>query len=419
MSPSIKTTDHPHRFYKMAVWIWAAAVFFIFPYSSPAAGLETTNSTSLTTNAAVEQAIKLSGDYLKRACNRNGKFLYEIDMDSGDVSSDYNMVRHAGAIYALAMLNQFQPDDKAVDAMTRASQFMQRYIAPPSGDADQSLTVWSTPYRTTLSQSSLGATGLGLVALVGLSRADSSSVPDGQLEALARFAISLQKDDGSFFSTYNLETGATRQGESLYYPGETALGLISLYELDHTNEWLTSAAKALACLAKSRAGVPGVPPDHWSLIATAKLWPYYDASHCPVSREILLRHAEQICEGILAEQITSSPNPEHVGGFDKNGRTTPTATRLEGLLAALEFIPSDQTDLRSRIQEAVQSGIDFLLRAQVKSGRYAGGMPGAVTGNNSDPQEQDFGTRAIRIDYVQHALCAWIRYDGFLRHQSN
>ena len=45
---------------------------------------------------------------------------------------------------------------------------------------------------------------------------------------------------------------------------------MTLYETDHSREWLILAGKALAHLAKSRANASELPPDHWALIATAK-----------------------------------------------------------------------------------------------------------------------------------------------------
>jgi len=117
-------------------------------------------------------------------------------------------------------------------------------------------------------------------------------------------------------------------------------------------------------------------------------------------REELVRHAIQICESILRQQHSGSTMTLD-GAFDSMGRTTPAATRMEGLLAALEFLPKGR--LTEEIEAATSRGIAFLLRAQIKSGPYAGGMPGAFLPDAP-------GASEIRIDYVQHALCAWLRY---------
>jgi len=353
--------------------------------------------TPLPTREQISQAIALSGEYLERACGPDGKFVYEITTPYGQQASSYNIVRHAGAIYALAMLNRSMPNRKAVDAMVRAATFMrQNYIAPSAHPGQ--LVVWSEPTGLH-SEAELGATGLGLVALTEVRKVAPKSVPLEELQALGRFALFLQRDDGSFASKYNPETGP-EDWDSLYYPGETALGLIGLYETDHSRQWLDAAAKALSYLARSRAKLSPVPPDHWALIAMAKFLPYCDRTSCSVSHEELLEYANQVCDSIVHDQLRN-PVASMDGAFDSTGRTASVATRMEALLAALEFLPKDE--FRAKVEAAAGRGIAFLLRTQIKSGPYAGGIPGAFLAGAP-------GTSEIRIDCVQHALSAWLRY---------
>jgi hypothetical protein len=364
-----------------------------------APGAASHDSVSLT---AVGRAIDLSARYLESACGGTGKFAYRLDPNSGQLSSSYNIVRHAGAIYALGMFNRSHPDRAAVDAMRRASLFMRANYIGPEARSD-ALVVWSRPLPAA-SNADLGATGLGLVALASLDRVQPDAIPSADLEGLGRFILFLQRSDGSFVSKYREDTGAITNWDSLYYPGEAALGLISLFEVDHDPQWLDGAGRALSFLARSRAGVQEVPPDHWALIATARFLPYCKQEACPVSRTELIDHAARVADRFLREQVRNPADARLDGAFDTAGRTTPTAIRLEGLLAALEFLPDDATGRRTRIKAAVERGVAFLLRAQIKSGPYAGGMPGAVL-SRSDPRASD-----IRIDYVQHALSAWLRY---------
>ncbi|MGO9403389.1 MAG: hypothetical protein ACLPVW_07950 [Terriglobales bacterium] len=353
------------------------------------------------TRVQVTQAIALAAGYLERSCGPDGKFVYEITTPFGQRASSYNIVRHAGAMYALAMLNRSASDPKAVDAMVRAATFMrQDYIAP--GPHSGQLVVWSEP-TAPHSEAELGATGLGLVALTEVRRVAPKSVPLEELQALGRFALFLQREDGSFASKYSPETGP-KDWDSLYYPGETALGLIGLYEIDHSRQWLNAAAKALSYLARSRAKLSPVPPDHWALIAMAKLLPYCDKISCPVSREELLEYAIKVCDSIVHDQLRNPVAPMD-GAFDATGRTGSVATRTEGLLAALEFLPKDE--FRAKVEATAGRGISFLLRAQIKTGPYAGGMPQAFLAGAP-------GTSEIRIDGVQHALSAWLRYQKSL-----
>ncbi len=357
----------------------------------------------------VSRAISLAGGYLERSCGPDGKFAYKVEIGSGRESSSYDVIRHAGAIYSLAMLNRSHPDPQAVAAMVRAAGFLQQnYIGP--GVRPGQLVVWSKPltedsgsHRSKQREryAELGGTGLALVALAAVREVEPKAVTLEQLQELGRFGLFLQKDDGSFVNKYGAESGPVLNWTSLYYPGEAALGFIALYEADHSREWLVAAGKALSYLAKSRTGLTTVPADHWALIATAKLLPYCEDGGCAASREELVRHAVHVCESILRDQFKGSAALALDGAFDAEGRTAPVATRLEGLLAALEFLPKGE--LRDRIEAATGRGVGFLLRAQVATGPDIGGMPGAIVTRDLDSGE-------IRIDFVQHALCAWLRY---------
>ena len=103
------------------------------------------------------------------------------------------------------------------------------------------------------------------------------------------------------------------------------------------------------------------------------------------------------------------------GSFTADGRTTPTAIRLEGLLGALVFLPEKQSYLRRQIIFAISEGMQFLLRSQIQSGEHTGGIPRAIQKLPKDhPQwKRSFNRRAteVRIDYVQHALSAMLEYE--------
>jgi len=275
----------------------------------------------------VSRAIELATGYLERACSVDGKFVYEINTETGRESSDYNILRHEGAMYALAMANHAHPDPKAVDAMVRAAKFLRKNYIGPGIRPDQ-LVVWSRPLTETSENqyADLGGTGLGLVALAVVRKFDPNLVPLSDLQAMGRFALFLQKDDGSFVHKYSRQSGPlATQWESLYYPGEAALGFISLYELDHSRQWLFAAARAISYLAKKRAHLSVVPPDHWALIATASLFPYLNQIESTTSQEQLLQHAIQICGSIVHDQFRGAAAVGLNGAFDAAGRTAPAA----------------------------------------------------------------------------------------------
>ncbi len=365
------------------------------------------------------EAVERSIDYLLRACRHDGRFEYRINIDPAvTIRPRYNVLRHAGAMYALATHCAAQPDLRTIEKLGRAARFLQEHCIGPIEGEPGLVGLWSRPEingsgRNT--QVKLGGAGLGLVALTALETLATGSTPPEDLRGLGRFIVWMQKDDGSFYSKYiPSSVGRRDRWTSLYYPGEAALGLLMLDALDPAPEWKRGAARALGFLARDRAGAETVPADHWALIATSRILPVYDECDALEPREAIVAHAVQVCESILAEQVWDCDDPRLDGGFSRDGRTTPTATRLEGLLAALEFLPESDLDLRMRVASSVEHGMKFLLRAQVREGAFAGGVPRAICRlAEDDPRNvRSFNDRAteIRIDYVQHAVCAMMQY---------
>jgi hypothetical protein len=83
--------------------------------------------------ADVSHAIELATGYLERACGPDGKFAYEVDIRNGQKSSSYNVIRHEGAIYALALASHVPPDPKAVETMVKAAGFFGGCCAVAAG----------------------------------------------------------------------------------------------------------------------------------------------------------------------------------------------------------------------------------------------------------------------------------------------
>lgn len=375
----------------------------------------------------LHQAIRLSAGYLDRFCNKEGEFVYQVNADNNATLNKYNIVRHCGAMYATACYFALDSDPKALLLLERASRYLkEKYVSPyPAAQGGDRLIVWSDPVsvhgdRTTV----LGANALGLVGLTSLEHFKPNSTPIQNLEAMGNFIVFLQHPDGSFLENcYSTKNGGTPgRTTCLYYPGEAALALIDLYDLDHSERWLKSGEEALGYLAERRKNCERVPADHWALIATARLFHVCGNDLDASLKSSLIRQAKQIVTTILSQQILNDPSDYIYGGFANGNRNSArnaiyASIRLEGLLAAMEFLPRDSSDLRGRTEMAIKRGIAFLLRSQIQSGTYSGGFPRLVTQEKSPSGSGDnkaatntSNANQIRIDYVQHALGALIRY---------
>ena len=368
----------------------------------------------------LKDAIHLSAGFLMKQCRKNGKFLYRINVNPAiQPKPKYNLLRHAGAIYALAFYDQTYPQHLTQNTLKRATDFLKKSAIAPVPGKNDLLAIWSKPEITRSAkplQAKLGGTGLGLVALLSVEKRIPGTTSIEYLRKMGNFLLYMQKKDGSFYSKYIPEKGGKDDSwTSLYYPGEAALGLLMLYEKDPSLTWLQAAANSIAYLARKREGKNLVEADHWALLATAKLLPLYDRCRPPLPKAAIERHAVQICESILKSLPVKYDHPIRYGGFTEDGRTTPTAIRLEGLLAALSFLPADYSNLRKQMVAAINEGMQFLLRSQIQSGEHAGGIPRAIDTLPEDhPQfKKSFNRRAteVRIDYVQHSLSAMLQYE--------
>jgi len=366
--------------------------------------------------AALQAATDLAANFLMSQARDDGRFVYWIHLDPAiSVPPRYNWLRHAGALYALSDYYHLTNRRDVVPVIERAVDYMRNWSMAPVVAIPGALAVWSDGEVTGATSpltAKLGAAGLGLTALTALNRIKPGSVPADELNGLARFAIAMQKPDGAFYSKFIPSQGGRRDDwTSLYYPGEAALGLTELYDMDRKADWLTSARKTLHYLSESRRDQIEVPADHWALIATRRIWPYLDEA----DRTVFKRHTRQIVESILSEQIWDEKSLAH-GGFARDGRTTPSATRLEGLMAA-EFLFRDEPEFHRKLEISVSWGVFFVMKAQLKTGKYRGAVPRAIARINSlHPDARAFNIRAreVRIDYVQHALSAFIEYRTIL-----
>ena len=261
----------------------------------------------------------------------------------------------------------------------------------------------------------LGGAGLGLLALASVERKSPGFVPRAEMEKVAALGLLLQRWDGSFYALYRPQGGGPwGHNKSLYYPGEMAKGWVARYQLQPDDlRDVDAAIEALTYLARTRARQGSAPADHWALLATARLFDAAAEHGIELPREVLIDHALQICHAILEDALRSQPIAAMEGALSPQGGVTPTATRLEGLQAALEFLPPNHP-IVPHVRAAVDRGIDFLVRAQVQSGPYAGAFPKASARLPDDGTgaTRRFNAEAteVRIDYVQHSLSALVQY---------
>lgn len=405
----------------------------------------------------LDRPIELAVRYLLEHCNENGRFDYIVQSipEEGITTDDpdqYNQLRHAGAIYALAQAyhwteqqgkTELQTD--IVVCMKRAAGFMLKRIGPVPPfnwkEAKESednrmpvLALWSPKDEIDRGReiglldknngetAKLGGAGLALLSLCPLFEIDPDFVSKETLLGLGNFIDQMTLSDGSTIGAID-GSGRIQILTSLYSPGEAALGLCSLYQVDPDDRWLKTSQNILSYLAELDEKSDDSDQDHWPVQAAEALFLARSSGfQLNQNDQRIVRHACRIAQLFLKQQIVPENgfldnNLDLLGCFNEGGRTCPTSTRLEALGAALNVLPylnqfgseDEQAKIRDlipNIQQAQERGLQFLIRHQIQNGPGKGGMPPIAAFPTS---VQNSG--CIQIDFVQHFLSAMLRYE--------
>lgn len=370
---------------------------------------------------SLEDYLHQAAGYLKQVALPNGSFVYRINLNPEvEVKQKYNMLRHAGTLFALADYYHFSNDPEILPILSNGASFLQEVSIKPINDDESMLAVWTIPSicgRGVDFKAKLGGAGITLVALINIEHILPDTTPLETLKGLARFITYMQKEDGSFYSLYYPDIGPDPSWTSLYYPGEAALGMLMLYEIDPQPKWLDCATKALLFLAKSRIGKKIVEADHWALLATQKLFELEKKMNLSIpNRHLIFDHGIQVANSIILQR--SPVEPETI-------TSASMGTNLEGLLAAYEFLPEGH-DLTNQIITFTERALSAVLACQVQDGPYKGAVIRASKEKSSNgltgealSKANKFNRRAkeVRIDYLQHPMSAIMQYLEIIQKQ--
>lgn len=343
------------------------------------------------------------GDYLVRMTKPDGRYVYRYDPERDEELDGYNILRHAGTTYSLLELYEATGNEIYLRTADRALRYLIKHVVT-CPDREE--------YRCVQERNEikLGGNGLGLLAFSKYVELTGDEEMLMEAQRLAGWIKATQNEEGEFpIHKMNL-LGEASDFTSGYYPGEAIFALTRLYELDQNEEWMDVAHKGALWLIEVRDGektINELEHDHWLLYGLNELYQHQED-------ERYVEHAEKIVEAISASQHRGliGEKANWNGGFYDPPRSTPTATRSEGLIASYKlFTQAQRTDLAERAFSVLEDAIAFELSTQVTpvsrqrlslSSRSLGGFYKGI------------GAYEIRIDYVQHNISALLGYDSIL-----
>ena len=354
------------------------------------------------------EAATAAGEYLRRSVTGSGRFVYSYLPKTDRVKDDYNILRHAGAVYSMLELYEITEDRDLLAGAVRALEFLREQIEPcPESGAEATACVVEKGYVK------LGGNALALLAICKYAQVTGDRSLLSLARRLGRRMLAIQADNGEFkIHKQHVESGRVDDLVSEYYPGEALFALVRLSDLDGDSVWLDAAEAGAQYLITVRdAGLSDaeLSHDHWLLYALDEL-------HRRRPGELYERHALRLAAAIIESQNREPEFSDWRGSYYRPPRSTPTATRSEGLCAAHQLArDGGRAREATAMLEAVRLGVDFQLQTQFRpesalyledQQRVLGGFHRSLT---------DF---EIRIDYVQHnisSLLCLLRAEEALR----
>lgn len=318
-------------------------------------------------------AVQRAGNFLLSEIQDDGAFIYERTLSGELTDAPYNMLRHCGTVWALALANDFLLDHQYETAVPKAIGFIKQHLVGCNA-AD-----YEKPFSLVLDKKNakLGGNALALLALQQC-QVDPlllTSIADGIDYFLAAETKAVR------FSKFNPYNGKVSGFESEYYPGEAALALAVYGRFKD--------ALALVRFVRHNRDKDRPLQDHWMLQALEQLYckaavfaPSIGLDALEVQEE-LFEYAQYIFMDIQEHQ-------EYLL------RCTPTACRAEAAVAFLGLlVHRDNDSYRRMIYAFTQQLLSKLLTYQLQDGPFKGAFVDA---------------NKLRIDYTQHAMTAIVRF---------
>ena len=354
---------------------------------------------------AWREAAIAGGDFVLRQINPDGRFHYKYfptkDQHS-PINKGYSIPRHAGTVYALALLFEHTGEERFRRGAEQAISWLNKQKLDNCGAAQRACILENNA-------ASLGSAALSLVGMLEYQRATQDQRYQDSIIALLEFLLFMQQEHGDSYHTYfPKEDRIDRQVRSMFYTEESALALIMAYKVLGDERYLEAAERALDFLTGPKyedffLGNFVFGADHWTCIAAEEAWPHLDD---PSYLDFCLDYSSFFRK--LQYEADAWP-PGYQGHYGFGTLMVPQAPATAGFSEAIisTWLLAEHHGVEeAALTEQLDLGLDALSRDQIRPAN-AWLMP--------NPEAARGGIRRslveyeIRIDFTQHALSALIR----------
>jgi len=220
---------------------------------------------------------------------------------------------------------------------------------------------------------------------------------DTLLKEFADGILAMQRDDGSYNTDFLYETSTGID----YYPGESMLSLMKLYQVTKDNRYLDSVEKAFTYYRTYWRENPNTAFIPWHTQT-------YKLLHQETNNSELADFIFEMNDWLIDNyQIVEDEYPDKIGGFPKNTPRCSTSSYMESINDAYSVaVDIKDTSHIEKYAQSIKIGTRFILQTQFNNqnsfylentSRAIGGFKYSLTDNRQ------------RNDMTQHAVLALIK----------
>lgn len=360
------------------------------PTPSPTAALSP--QTVHLPDSPLKDSVIAAGDYLVRQQLSNGELSYQVNIftEARDYSPSYiRLIAGTGALFTVCRVSGDMKYCQAGDAAL--DHYLEGLIIDPKHFPG------ACYYTTGTCQ--LGGSALAVDAIHKRWQATGNFTLGGRdlltiAKNLGYFMVSMRKAEGGFYHSFDPHTAGTADPDFfvIYFPGESLLALLELYDMTGNEFWLTQAREVNAYMITQP-----VTEDHWHSYAFnmfARLDGLTKADK---------GYAVRIAETVIAGQVRSL-NPTNT--------SIATATKIESLASlAQAFYLSKQE--HAWLDAEIRTFITFVRARQLPDNNcnwtigddLRDKFGGGIFSSCEEP--------SIRVDGLQHyinGVTAYLEY---------
>lgn len=341
-----------------------------------------------TVNETIMDSLVLSGDYLVQHIKSNGKWEYQYLPETDSLASKYNILRHAGTTYSLALIFSFTKDLRYYNGTITTLNYLanERIVYENTPTHEIGYITYPGDYIK------LGGAALALLAFIQTAKIDPEVDYDREINALGNFLLMMQYDNGKMQCFYKEKEDEHND----FYPGESLIALAKLHDYTGEQKYLDALTLGL-----------GFYNDYYKAARYTAYTPWGTEAmlfaHMWTGNDSYLDFSYKMAASCLSgqNQPHNTDDPRHVGGWGSNPGSN-GASRVEGAVDSYLMAKRDgDIDQVKKLEGGVFLCGQFLMNLQYNETDVQDfANPGRALGGYPFNHEDD----TVRIDAVQHSV---------------